>query len=857
APQFQALLSGLPPSTPLTVRAYAQNAQGFGGGSDTMQQLGRGASTLLAKIMDVPGVPAIASIWPVSFSQIGLSFTPPTASGGTIKTYRLEATPDATFGTPEVIAIDVTSAIPGDVVGTFQLTYGGKTTQYLTIDTTAVAMKTAINALPNLRPVVVARATYVLLGVAGSQVTAFATTPPTLTTTALAAAHVSLLAVGTTIRTSNGVSFTVAAVPSVGATTISVTPAAPAQPAFGGVALSLLVVDTTGILPGAYGYRWLVTFTDEPFGIDVTSPETFSFYPAPTLASVAGAGALVSSYAISTVAVFAAPHHYTKLELSAEPWCNTYVMGHSSPMQVLRFFASTTITAGGYTLSLDGIATTSCIPWNAPASGTPNSVKTLLLTIPTITAVSVEQINDFKVLLLPGSATMAVTAFDGTTTLTLVSTGGPGLTQTQADALPVGTLIRVSKSPWDVTQDTCDFTVTTAGALNAVTLAVTLVNVQTTSATCTAFTGDQRTLSIFDMPSYRIVFVGDYSMGSWPTLRVTNFGTGVCAAFPFAPAAFPVKSRVKTFKYEGACAAGNPEVQTLIADADTTLGGTFTVSYGGQVSSPLAAIVPSTTTITGVSAVQHNTNGRAWQITFAPQASDSIDLFQVNDAFLTGVNAEIHRYPAVEIVSTSMLDSLQGTFTIALGGETTGPLGVAATFNKVLQSLQALNSVYTAMPVANVASDPNQIGFTQLQLTVTATQGSAVLTTIVYKSYAIDPSLYVVVGDAVTIGAETHTIVAVSGADITLDAVLVGAGGPAVTASVGMLLVSTKAAPGVVSTPTTTAAISVVTATTGSATVVFASGHGLQPNDIVTLGGSASYTVQSFLVDGVTATVAP
>ncbi|RHY35451.1 hypothetical protein DYB32_000104 [Aphanomyces invadans] len=858
APQFEAVLSGLPTTTALVVRAFAKNAKGYGAGSDTMQQYGRGASSLMTTLFDVPAAPALSTIWPVSFSQLGISFAPNDAAGGKLKTFRLEATTDAAFGTPHVIAIDVTNPIPNDTYGTFQLTYGGRTTQFLPGDASASAVQTAINHLPNLRPVTVTRSLYVLLGTVASQVTAYSSTLTTLTTTALTQAHVLLLPVGARVLV-NQAEFTVAVAPSVGGTSVKVTPLVAATNSFAAGMHSMLRMDVSGTLPGSFGYRWQVTFTDEPFGIDMLTANKWAITSS-TLASVAGSGSLIASYGITTLTSPAKPAHYTLLELSAEPWCDTYVVGMSSQTQVVQFFASTTITGGSFALSL-GQETTACIAFDAPASGTPASVKSRLEALDGVNTVSVEEHVRFKTMLLPGSAVSKVTTYDSVAgLLTVVSTGGPGLTQAQADALAVGALVRVAKSPWDVYQDYCDFSVGAAAALNDVTISVTLVNPTTT--TCASFSGEARTLAIFDMKAFRIVFHGDHSSGEWPTLRVTTAGTAPCTAF--VPSV-PVRPRVQTIKYEGACAEGSPEVQTVIADAESAMGGTFTLSYRGQVTPPLGvastsvnamrsaiqALMPASTKV-DVTMNRHNAFGRAWQITFSAPTDEAIDVFVVDDSFVTGVNSEINRFPAVEFVSTSQADSLRGSFTIALGGEVTGTIGCAATMGKVIQALESLHSVYTVMPVANVATDSNQVGFTRLALTVTAVAGSNVLTAVKYKGAPIDPSLFIAIGDSISVGVEDRVVVGVSAGDIQLDQNMV-AGATNVNAFVGMLLTSTTFADGVVS--TIAPATVVTTATVGSPTIVLAAGHGWVTNSVVSIGG-ASYSVAAVNGDGVTVTLA-
>ncbi|EQC27008.1 hypothetical protein SDRG_15222 [Saprolegnia diclina VS20] len=854
---FETVLGGVSSAAPLAVRARAQNGIGWSPGSNLLQAYGQGTMQLQAYTHRPPTVPQIASILPVSFSQLQVTFVPPTDSSD-ITSYEIEATTDAGFGTPMVVAIDVYSQVPNDMLGTFQLSYGSQLSQRLPVDASASALAAALNRLPTMRPVTASRLLFVLGGgSAADAVSAFSSSLGALTLGApLTSSQVGLLPVGTVLVV-NQLLFTVASTPLAGDIAVAVTPNVLGTGSFAGT-FALFVVDTVGSVRGPLGYRWRVTFPQSSLSnnrvssIDVTTAQGLKVVS--SLTSVAS-GATITTPAVAVLTPPTFPAHYSSLVLSASSSkCNTFVVGPSSATQILQLFAPTTVSAGSYQLQLEASAT-ACIPFNAVASGSAQSLKTLLMALPNVGRVSVERTDVFKQVLLPGSQVAAVTGYSSSTgLLTIVSTGGPGLTTAQAAALPVGALLRVQKNAGDTTQDACTFTVSTAPAAQATTIAVALPD---PSKPCATFTGESRSLRLFDLPTYKIQFYGDYPTGVWPTLRVLNAGSGSCAAW--APAV-AVKSRIGTLKYEGPCASGSPAIQTLIADADSPLGGTFTLFYRGLKSAPLSVTATTAAAVAAamqamvngpvtVTTLRHRTYGRAWQVTFAPTITDAIDTIVVDDAFLTGTNAVMQSFPVVEFTSTSALNSLSGDWTIALDDTETTPIGVAATMNKVIAELEKLYNVNVAMALTNVPSDQSQIGYTALALSVTATANSPVLTSVLYKASAIDPSLYVVAGDVIRFNGETHTIVSVSSADIVLADNAIGGG--TFPASAGTLLRSTTSAPGFIA--TYAVVITVVSATAGSTTLVVSAGSGIVAGDVISIG-AAFYTVQ--LVNGVTLTLA-
>ena len=222
---------------------------------------------------------------------------------------------------------------------------------------------------------------------------------------------------------------------------------------------------------------------------------------------------------------------------------------------------------------------------------------------------------------------------------------------------------------------------------------------------------------------YSIQLLGSYVDGDWPQLRVDpdSFGktwSGVpvgvksgCEEFsvvngggvPLAKS--NVTAAVIPMAEHSACAGGNDEVQIVVAEADTALGGSLDLYFNGQVVSGFPVngsprdLEARLMDLEGVDAVEvtkhvHSDQpyGVAYAVTFTGQRGRR-DLLAAGASHLTGNDAAANVYPLVNVSTMALLDDLEGTFVIQVGQEVTAPLRWDATHGKVLHALHALDSV--------------------------------------------------------------------------------------------------------------------------------------------------------------------
>lgn len=834
---FETIIDGFTPYQDYYVRAFAQNLDDYGMGTDTIQIFGKGALPLSAHVGTAPSSINIVSVYPISGSQMELRFSAPNDHGDSVQNYLFEYAVSDSFGVPSIKIIDVNSGVENDIAGTFQLKYGDQVTPMLSIDVSATTLQTVINALTSLRPVSVTRNMYVLTGDVSSCVTQFVASQNAFTTTALTATQCRLLVSGASII-SNGFTFVVSSQPQVGSTAIKV------QPGHGATDFTqnvpLIKIDPSGSEQGASGYQWKITFRNE---IDQIMHQMYpSFQMLSSLLSVE-TGRSITSFSITDMQTAVAPTYYGSFEISNdEKVCDTYVIGAPSQVQIIQLFASTTITQGAFQLKL-GQEVTSCI--SIGTSSAASNMKSALEALAFVSKVTIEEQRLFKVSLLSGSSVSCVSAYSsGTSSITVVSSGtNNGLSSLQAAALPVGAIIQVSRNPNDFTRHSCEFVVsTTAPTAGATTITVSPVGI------CSAFTGETRSLKILDFHDYKIRFWGRYPTGQWPTLRIVSsaFGDGTtCTAW--SPAV-SVYSTIHTVKYEGVCAQERHGTQTILADADSSIGGTFSLSYQGNETNALSfqsttaslmrdAIESITEPGTvNVSVSQYGSNGKAWHITFA-QADEDEDTIFIKHSYLSGENVYISVYPSVEIVLWAKKNDIQGSFRLLFGGQTTERIGYAATHAKVVQELQKLSLIDSVVALGD--TNAGDVGVYALALTVTTTSGSPILTNFVLDGDLIDPTLFLAIREKLSIAGSNYYIQALSSSCATLTANFVGATTAAMPITAGLITKQTRTLPGYVS---ISKLMPVITATTNTKIFELPSSHGYVVNSVFYINGN-TFTV--------------
>ncbi|GMF43872.1 unnamed protein product [Phytophthora fragariaefolia] len=861
---LETIIDGLVPGQDYYVRAFARNENGYGASTTDFQQRGQGALPLLTSVATSPDAPGITGMWPLSGSQMELRLSSPLDHGDPVSKYLLEYAVGDTFGTPATKKVSVFNSVENDIAGTFRLQYGDDITSILPVDTTASALKSALNSLPCVRPVSVTRALYVLAGQPTNGVTSFDSNTNSLTTTVLTSTQSKLLVKGVVIDV-GGAHFTVRTQPSVGDSTINVEPGhrvlsfnAAVQPK------TVLKLDDSGSVYGPYGYVWTISF-DNDAG-DIFDSKYPGLQLLSSLTSVKTGLAVTTGITGGQAAVPAT--HYGYFEINNDnSICDTYVVGVPSPVQVVQLFGPTTATAGTFKLKL-GSETTGCITLGK--QGTPSNMKTMLEALDFVSKVTVEEVLAFKVSALTAASTSKVTAYDSTlNTLAVVSTDSTvtpngGLTAGQVALLLQNTVIQVSRNPNDFSRHSCQFVINTAPAVGATTISVTVSG----SGACASFTGEARSLKILDFYDYNVRFWGHYPTGEWPTLQFdsTAFGSGVCTAWAPTVPNLPVYGQVHSVKYEGACSQGQLGIQTILADASSAIGGTFTLSYMGEVTPPLpfqmtgavemrdaidSITEPGTV---NVSVSRYGTYGKAWHVTFAQAQDEEQDAIFIQHSRLTGQSALISVYPTVTVFTDAKQNDISGSFRISFNGEVTEPIGFSATQMKVTQELQKLNVVDSVVALGDASA--GDVGVYTLDLTADGRGGSQTLSNIKLKvgGMPIDPTRFLALGETIVVSANAaSTIQAITPVDITLTDPVPGTGPTQnYDVSAGLITKQTKPLPGFVGISPLTQVVSV---TNGLHTFQLPTDHRLSNNDIFFIAG-IEFTVTGVSGASVTTDVA-
>ncbi|RLN52288.1 hypothetical protein BBP00_00009663 [Phytophthora kernoviae] len=294
----------------------------------------------------------------------------------------------------------------------------------------------------------------------------------------------------------------------------------------------------------------------------------------------------------------------------------------------------------------------------------------------------------------------------------------------------------------------------------------------------------------------------------WTISFDNNLEDVVHGSYPACTAWVPnvaVYGQIHTVKYEGACTQGQSGIQTIIADASTRIGGTFTLSYMGKQTEPLlfeetgasemrAALDSITASGTvNVSISRYGPYGKAWHVTFVQEEEDQDAIF-IQHSHLTGQNALISVYPTVTVFTDAKQNDISGSFRISFGGETTEAIGYAATHSKVTQELQKLSSVDSVLALGDMSA--GDIGVYALKL-IADTSSRTISNIKLSDGTMIDPTRFLAIGETLVIGTDpANTILSMTSIDITLSNTVSTAVGVQILA--GLITKQTKALPGYV-----------------------------------------------------------
>jgi hypothetical protein len=159
---------------------------------------------------------------------------------------------------------------------------------------------------------------------------------------------------------------------------------------------------------------------------------------------------------------------------------------------------------------------------------------------------------------------------------------------------------------------------------------------------------------------------------------------------------------------QGACVAGNSDVQTLVLEAAAAaVSGNIVLYYGSDVqrvatTASAAAVAAAVSTLTGISGVSASKwDGSAgsdtrvhWYVTFPPSAGSVPTLLASSEELVeSDASAQAQFFDSVLLRSSAERDNIAGTFTLSLGSDTTGSLSFGVTEQQVTTELELLNSV--------------------------------------------------------------------------------------------------------------------------------------------------------------------
>ena len=200
---------------------------------------------------------------------------------------------------------------------------------------------------------------------------------------------------------------------------------------------------------------------------------------------------------------------------------------------------------------------------------------------------------------------------------------------------------------------------------------------------------------------YDITIRGAFPNDEASTLSIPKIYFGRSGCQPFVGGINHRASVIPIYESR-TCANGADEMQLLLAEGDSQLGGTFDLHYADnnaksvpvtcsneQMRDYLVSLgIPSQVK---VFKLFHDENpfSKAWAIS----GNLSKDTLSVVDRLTTGKNVQVKVYPMVRISTYSFLDDISGHFRIHLGGEVTGLISHDATHGKLKEELNKLSCV--------------------------------------------------------------------------------------------------------------------------------------------------------------------
>ena len=180
-----------------------------------------------------------------------------------------------------------------------------------------------------------------------------------------------------------------------------------------------------------------------------------------------------------------------------------------------------------------------------------------------------------------------------------------------------------------------------------------------------------------------------------------------------------------TIRDETRCSGGIPRTFAIIAEAESTLGGSFDIFYEGTVATidldlsgatveSMEAIIRSlsptldTATVEERSYQGRSTYGKVW-IVRHPAMAESTEELVIGDKWTTGSKARVDIYPVLSIRTSADDSDIVGDYRIHLAEETTAPIAMGATANEVVAELHQLVGIGKVVSVSPSTAAPTPV----------------------------------------------------------------------------------------------------------------------------------------------------
>ena len=180
-----------------------------------------------------------------------------------------------------------------------------------------------------------------------------------------------------------------------------------------------------------------------------------------------------------------------------------------------------------------------------------------------------------------------------------------------------------------------------------------------------------------------------------------------------------------TIRDETRCSGGIPRTFAIIAEAESTIGGSFDVYYKGTAATvdldlaegtaeSMEAIIRSlspaldTATVEERSYQGRSAYGKVW-IVRHPAKAESTEELVIGDRWTAGSKARVGIYPVLSIRTSADESDIVGDYRIHLDEETTAPIAMGATANDIMAELHQLVGIGKVISASSLSAAPSPV----------------------------------------------------------------------------------------------------------------------------------------------------